>query len=183
EVQAGRGTFTLPPSVDRVKLSLLRLFPDQPAPNPEEMERMLELREVLEETVAGLAAIRAEPEDLRTIEAAVSAMAIEHQDIRQTIDADLQFHLAVARAAHNHFFEIVLDPLTQVYVQQISLTDSFTVGVEHHRQIYEEIRRRNPLGARQAARRLMHLTRRDLRKAFSALRDGGSVCTSSAENR
>jgi DNA-binding FadR family transcriptional regulator len=175
EVQAGRGTFTCAPSVDRVKLSLLRLFPDQPTPKPDEMERMLELREVLEEAVAGLAAVRAEPEDLRAIETALDAMSVDQGDIRQTIEADLRFHLAVARAAHNHFFEMVLDPLTQVYVQQIALTDSFTVGVEHHRRIYQEISRRNPIGARQAARRLIQLTRSDLRKAFTVLRDGRGV--------
>ena len=172
EVQAGRGTFTSTPSVDRVKLSLLRLFPDQPTPNPDEMERLLELREVLEETVAGLAAVRAEAEDLHAIEEALKAMAVEHEDIGQTIEADLQFHLAVTRAAHNRFFEMVLDPVTQVYVQQIALTDSFTIGIEHHRRIYEEISRRNPIGARQAARRLVQLTRSDLRKAFSVLREG-----------
>src|SRR6185295_19952419 len=53
EVRAGRGTITVAPTPARVKASLLRLFRDQPIPSLREMERMLELREVLEETVAG----------------------------------------------------------------------------------------------------------------------------------
>jgi DNA-binding FadR family transcriptional regulator len=59
EVVAGRGTFTLTPSPDRVKASLLRLFKDQPIPSLLEMERLLELRQVLEETAASLQAATA----------------------------------------------------------------------------------------------------------------------------
>src|SRR5688572_30912681 len=64
EVRAGRGTLTKAPSSDRVKESLLRLFRDQPLPTLAEMEYMMELRLVLEESVAGLAAVRATEEDL-----------------------------------------------------------------------------------------------------------------------
>src|ERR1035441_3928206 len=49
EVRAGRGSFTVAPKPDRVKESLMRLFRDQPMPTAEEMERLLELRQVLEE--------------------------------------------------------------------------------------------------------------------------------------
>ena len=51
EVRAGRGTITVAPTPEGVKASLLRLFRDQPIPTLTEMEHMLELREVLEETV------------------------------------------------------------------------------------------------------------------------------------
>src|SRR3954454_13212912 len=105
EVVAGRGTFTRSPSIDGVKVSLQRLFPDQHVPNPDEIERMLELREVLEETVAGLAAVRGEPEDLAAMESALTDMALENRPFGETIEADLRFHLALAKAAHNHFFE------------------------------------------------------------------------------
>ena len=56
EVRAGRRTPTVAPKPDRVKESLLLLFRDQPMPTVEEMESMLELRQVLEETSASLAA-------------------------------------------------------------------------------------------------------------------------------
>src|SRR5215475_11173187 len=55
DVRAGRGTITMAPTPERVKASLFRLFRDQPIPTHSEMERMMELREVLEETVAALA--------------------------------------------------------------------------------------------------------------------------------
>jgi DNA-binding FadR family transcriptional regulator len=169
EVVAGRGTFTCSRSLDRVKISLQRLFPGQNLTNADEIERMLELREVLEETVAGLAAVRGEPQDLAAMESALTDMARHDRPFAETIEADLRFHLALAKTAHNHFFEMVLEPLNQVYLQQIALTDCLTVGVDQHRSIYKEVRKGNPVGARQAMRALMQSTRRDLRKAISVL--------------
>src|SRR5262245_3645641 len=75
EVRAGRGTITVAPHPGRVKESLMRLFRDQPIPTLTEMERMMELREVLEESVAALAAVRATPEDQERISRALDEMA------------------------------------------------------------------------------------------------------------
>ncbi|MCW5980179.1 MAG: FadR family transcriptional regulator [Bryobacteraceae bacterium] len=172
EVRAGRGTLTASPTPERVKASLLRLFRDQPLPTLSDMERMLELREVLEETVATLAAVRATPEDLALIAAALSDMALGKTD-EETIEADFRFHMAVAKAAHNRFFEMVIDPLTQVFLQQIRLTDIFEVGVDLHRQIFEQINRGDPVAARQAVRRLMRNTRADAKKALGILSANG----------
>src|SRR5665647_1598248 len=64
EVRAGRGTRTVAMSPDRVKSSLMRLFTEHPRPTAKELEYLLEIRQVLEETAAGLAAVRALPENL-----------------------------------------------------------------------------------------------------------------------
>ena len=172
EVRAGRGTLTASPTPERVKVSLLRLFRDQPLPTLSDMERMLELREVLEETVAALAAVRATPDDLALIAAALSDMDASKTD-EDTIEADLRFHMAVAKAAHNRFFEMVIDPLTQVFLQQIALTDSYEVGVDLHRQIFDQVSKGDPVAARQAVRRLMRNTRADAKKALGILSANG----------
>lgn len=169
EVRAGRGTMTVAPTPERVKASLMRLFRDQPIPTLTEMERMMELREVLEETVAALAAVRATPEDLEKISAALADMAAIGRTVEETIEADLRFHLAIATAAHNRYFEMVIDPLTQVFIQQIKLSDSYTVGVDLHRHIYEKVAKGDPVGARQAVRRLMQNTRNDIKAALQML--------------
>lgn len=167
EVRAGRGSFTVAPKADRVKKSLMRLFRDQPIPTAEEMERLLELRQVLEETIATLAAVRATEADLAEIEAALRQMKADSLNLDETIAADLRFHRAVMRAAHNRYFEIVLDPLTEVFQQQIKLTNSYDTGWDSHHQIFLEIRARNPIGARQAVRRLMKQTLSDSRRALN----------------
>ena len=167
EVRAGRGTLTIAPKPDRVKESLLRLFRDQPIPTIGETESLLELRQVLEETTASLAAVRASAEDLAEIEASLQAMkAGESDELDHTVAADLRFHRAVMRAAHNRYLEMVLDPLMEVFLQQIKLTVSFSTGWELHHNIYNEIRARNPIGARQAVRRLMKMTLADCRNAL-----------------
>lgn len=169
EVRAGRGTLTVSPKPDRVKESLLWLFRDQPIPTLAEMESMLELRQVLEETSASLAAVRATPENLKEIEEALRGMAEGTKDLSYTIESDLRFHRAVMRAAHNPYLEVVLDPVMSVFLQQIKVTDSFSTGLEMHRHIFEQIRDSNPIGARQAVRRLMKRTLDDSRKALAKL--------------
>jgi GntR family transcriptional repressor for pyruvate dehydrogenase complex len=174
EVRAGSGTYTLAPSIEKVKESLKRLFKDHPFPAQSDAELMLELRGVLEESVAGLAAVRATPEDLETMDAALVEMEAGHDD-EGTAEADLRFHLAVARAAHNPYFEMVIDPLTSVFIQQIRLTNSYTVGVDLHRSVAEEIRNGNPVGARQAVRRLMRNTLEYSRKAIRLMESASGV--------
>jgi GntR family transcriptional repressor for pyruvate dehydrogenase complex len=172
EVSAGRGTFTVSPKPDRVKESLMRLFRDQPVPTMDDMELLLELRQALEETTASLAAVRATEEDLKDIEDALLQMKNDSFDLDENISADLRFHRAVMRAAHNQYFEIVLDPLTEVFQRQIKLTNSYALGWELHRSILVEIRARNPIGARQAVRRLMKRTLSDSRHALDKLSTG-----------
>jgi GntR family transcriptional repressor for pyruvate dehydrogenase complex len=168
EVRAGRGTCTVAPSPEKVKQSLLRLFIDQPIPSVAEMERMLELRAVLEETVAELAAVRATPEDLAAIEAAFDEMG-RAKTLDEIIRTDLLFHVAVARAAHNRYFEMVIEPLTEVFIQQMKLSDPHNVGLELHRDVVAAIRKRSQVGARQAARRLLKQTLQDVRRGLSLL--------------
>lgn len=169
EVRAGRGTLTVAARPDRVKRSLLQLFGDQPIPTLTEMESMLELRQVLEETSASLAAVRATEQDLLEIQAALEEMTSKEADLDTTIEADLRFHRAVVKAAHNAYLEMVLDPIVSVFVQQIKLTNSFHMGVPAHRHIFDEIRAHNPVGARQAVRRLMKQTLEDSRSALKNL--------------
>jgi DNA-binding FadR family transcriptional regulator len=171
EVRAGRGTITLEPTPERVKASLLRLFRDQPIPTLTEMERMMELREVLEEAVAALAAVRATPEDLERISAALNDMASTGRTVEETIEADLRFHAAVAAAAHNRYFEMVTEPLLHVLVQQIKLTDSYEVGVNMHRAVYEKVAKGDPVAARQAVRRLMLCTRNHVKATLNMVRE------------
>lgn len=176
EVRAGRGTCTVSPSPGKVKDSLLRLFRDQPLPAAEEMERLLELRGVLEETAAGLAAVRASNEELETMATALRDMgAASVED--DMVAADLRFHAALWGAARNRYFEIVLEPLMQVFTQQVKLTNSYSLGIPLHQDVFEAIRKRNPVAARQAVRRMMKATLEDTRNALQSL---GTVDATSA---
>jgi GntR family galactonate operon transcriptional repressor len=169
EVRAGRGTLTLAAKPDLVRESLLRVFRDQPIPTLEEMESMLELRQVLEEMSASLAAVRATDEDLGGIQRALAGMQ-DGGSLEDTIAADVEFHRAVLRAAHNRYLEMVLDPVMSVFLQQIKLTNTAFTGIELHHDIFEQIRARNPVAARQAVRRLMKSTLQDSRRVLHHVR-------------
>jgi GntR family transcriptional repressor for pyruvate dehydrogenase complex len=82
------------------------------------------------------------------------------------IVSDLRFHRGLARAVHNRYFEMLLDPLMEVLSQQIKLTNAFNLGLESHRAVLKQVRARNPVGARQAMRRLIKQTLADCRKAL-----------------
>ncbi len=163
EVRAGRGTLTVAPNPKRVKTSLLQLFCDQPMLTIQEMEQLLELCKVLEETSAGLAAVRATADDLNEIEAALAEMRNSGAALEQAMFANLRFHRSIMRASHNPFIEMVLDPLREGFLQSIKITSIFNTGWEAHRNIFVEIQAHNPLGARQAVRRLMNMTSKRIR--------------------
>ena len=169
KVRAGRGTLTVAPTPERVKSALLRLFRDQPIPTLTEMEHMIELREVLEETVAGLAAVRANEKDLQQISNALSDMAATGRSAEEPSQPISNSPFRCRSLPLTAFFEMVLEPLTHVFVQQIKLTDSYTVGVDLHRSVYEKIAKGDPIGARQAVRRLMQSTRNHVKTALKML--------------
>jgi len=164
EVRAGRGTLTVAAKPDRVRHMLLQWFGNSPIPTMDEMERLMEVRQVLEETAASLAAVRADDDDLAELAAALDEMAEGRLAPNRTVNGDLRFHKGITRATHNRYFETLLDPLIEVVLQQIKLTDSFRPGVELHRAIFAAIRSRNPVGARQAVRRLMREALLDCRR-------------------
>jgi len=107
-------------------------------------------------------------ETLAAIDFAVEdeGMAEEDGGLQSLIDADLRFHRAVLKAAHNPYLEMVLDPVMSTFLQQIKLSNSFNPGLDMHRHIFIEIRERNSVGARQAVRRLMKSTLEDSRRAL-----------------
>lgn len=164
EVRAGRGTVTRSPTPDRVHSALLRLFRGRDVPDIDSMERLMEVRQVLEEAVATLAAVRATPDDLRRIKRALDRM----QRMPEDGSSDLEFHLAIAAAAHNPYFQMVVEPLTGVFLELISVTNLSSVGLEEHRAVFEAIGSRNAIAARQAVRRLMKLTSADLRRVLKS---------------
>src|SRR5271165_6862402 len=174
EVQAGRGTTVITPSSERVTSSLLRLLRGNGLPKIEEMEQLLEIREALEESAAALACARANADDISRIGAALHGMRTARGPM-EVYAADLRFHVSITHAAGNRFFEMVLEPLTEVFLKQIQLTDSVNIGIKEHARIFDAIRRRDPVEARVAVRSLLKATRLDVRRALLVPRKNRSA--------
>ena len=62
---------------------------------------LLEARKVVETEIAGLAAEKASSEDIKEIEEALNRMKNSLSDIPRAMEFDRQFHVAIAKAAHN----------------------------------------------------------------------------------
>jgi GntR family transcriptional regulator, transcriptional repressor for pyruvate dehydrogenase complex len=120
---------------------------------------VFELRAILEIQAAGLAAERRGPSDLEALSAAFERMTREMEGEEGGVDADLDFHRAVARATGNSQIATVVTFLTEHIRETILATrarpGSFVgkiieVTVAEHAAIYESIVSGSAVAARDA---------------------------------
>jgi GntR family transcriptional repressor for pyruvate dehydrogenase complex len=107
---------------------------------------------LLEADIAALAAERATNEELRLIEEAVEGFRI-HIDIpAAALEADMRFHLAVARAAHNDVLRNAVQLLRNLMkhwlLLKLQLPRAATMVLEQHEAICAAIRYRDAVLAR-----------------------------------
>lgn len=122
---------------------------------------LIELREALEPHMAALAAERATPEDLQSMQTAIDDLKEEVSQGQKLSSADERLHLAIARATHNATFLRLTEPVMAMLSEfrersQKSPGRRPQVFGEHER-IYLSIRDRNPSAAKAAMKR--HLSR------------------------
>lgn len=126
-----------------------------------------EVRRGLDVVAAGLAASRRTQADLDALESAITARsaAAAVQDEDAFVEADIAFHGAVVRAAHNP----VLDELYQSFVK--ALTDAIRGGQcmavsasgldPHHDRLLQALRRQDAAAATSSTNDLLNMTSRD----------------------
>ncbi len=157
----GIGAFVLenpPPPAFRIATDNMQLI--------EEVISGLELRLGIELEAAALGAQRRTEADLGAMEAACAAMDRAIETGEGNIEADLDFHRAIARSTQNsNFLNIfnylgkVLIPRTRVPTHRlgsVTLADYLRRINAEHRQILVAIQAKDPDGARAAMR--MHLS-------------------------
>lgn len=125
-------------------------------PDAHKISELIETRLMLESQTAMLAAERAERGDLEEIAGSLQAMEAGRGDYAVYLEADLRFHLAVARASQNSILLSLLGSIRthlQSWVQQ-ALTQGSQARAEasiaEHHKILQAITRRRPLAARRA---------------------------------
>lgn len=131
---------------------------------------VIELRLILEPSLARLASLRASPFEIARIADAAST-----QDHTRSGEVDLAFHMAIASAARNHLAGEFYKMLRQVGVDarvQVAHTEPATcpkrIGQRdsEHRQIADAISRRDPDAAEAAMRsHLMAVQKRIMERA------------------
>ena len=111
---------------------------------------------MLEPEIARLAATRIEEQLLTTMREAVAMMDRSLHDPDAYIEADLDFHLALAEAAANPLILSLLDSIVGLLREQRMKIFQVEGGPErgqfHHKRILAAIERRDPEAARELMR-------------------------------
>jgi GntR family transcriptional repressor for pyruvate dehydrogenase complex len=161
-VERGRGTIVREarqgPVVDSLRLLLRRqeyLF-----------GHLLEVRQTLEAEIACLAAKRRTAANLRAIRRVLEVTREKPGEPEGYMDADVEFHAEIARAAQNPVFLILLEPLSELLrgsrVATFSGPEIVQLRAAQHEEIYDCIRRNDGEGARNAMRRHLGDAQNDL---------------------
>ena len=167
EAYPGRGTFITDGSSYTIRQSLDRMMRS----GHEGFTSLAEVREILEPEIAALATTRAGEEDIAAMREQVAAMDAAKGEPEAYIEADLDFHLALAEAADNAIILSLIDSIVGLLREQrmgiFQVDGGPERGQYHHKRILEAIEHRDPVGAREAMKAHLKQIREDSRRAPS----------------
>lgn len=152
EIRPGEGTFVRKVSVE----ALIEPLAVMVSSHREAIGELFEARRLLEPAIAGLAAQRATAEDIEEMERILEEQAKEIAAGRTGLPQDVQFHAAIASAAHNRaitrIVHAIMDLLTQSREESLNRPGRAERSHQDHRRVLEAIRRRDEAGAAAAMR-------------------------------
>lgn len=173
ETRHGIGTFVLePPS------PAFPAFDFQTAASLAEVLAVMEFRMSIETEAAGLAAQRRLDEHLAAMRQALADFRRQVEQGEKAVDADFQFHLQIALATRNRYFEDFFRQLGTATIPRNRLDTArlaarsgsdylLRANVEHER-IYDAIERGDPDSARKHMHRHLSGSQERLRRAYQA---------------
>jgi DNA-binding FadR family transcriptional regulator len=117
--------------------------------------QVYEARAVIEIALTEMAAERATAEDIEQIWDAMERMEASVDNTDAFVEADLAFHLAVARAGKNElleqFYHLSRKLIVEVIHEMVNLPSVKEGSIPYQRAIIDAIEQGDPIGARQAA--------------------------------
>ena len=162
EAYSGRGTFITNGTSQAVTQSINLMMKFDQA---EGSENLAQVRQILEPEIAALAATRIQEPQLALMREAFSTMNSALKDPDAYIEADLDFHLALAEAAENPLILSLLDSIVGLLREQRLKIFFHESGPErgqyHHARILEAIEKRDPDASRAAMRDHLRQVRED----------------------
>src|ERR1700684_3132619 len=169
EAYSGRGTFITDGTSQAARQSFDLMVK---VGQQEGSAHLAELRLVLEPGIAALGAVRAKEEDVATMREAVVVMDRAQKDPDVYIEADLDFHLALAEAAANPLILSLIDSIVGLLREQRMRIFNVDGGPErgqlHHKRILEAVREHDAEKARTCMRAHLKQVKEDSQAAGSA---------------
>jgi GntR family transcriptional repressor for pyruvate dehydrogenase complex len=164
EVRHGVGLFARDSTAQSLSDALARLLRRKRV-GP---ETLLEARQLLEVEIAGLAAERATAADLAALEDALGRLGKLDVPLEQQIAADGEFHLALARAAHNPLYLAVSEAVRRPVLESMRATYTVDGGParrqREHAAIFRAVRNGRPAAARAAMVLMLETTAEAIRR-------------------
>jgi GntR family transcriptional repressor for pyruvate dehydrogenase complex len=164
EAYSGRGTFITNGTSEAVTQSINLMMKIDRADGS---GSLAEVRQILEPEIAALAATRIQEPQLALMREAFSVMNQALRDPDAYIEADLDFHLALAEAAGNPLILSLLDSIVGLLREQrikIFFQEGGPErGQHHHARILAAIEKRDPEASRAAMRDHLEQVREDSR--------------------
>jgi len=168
EVNPGRGTFISNDTTQALRHSLGLVIK---IGQSEGLGDLVEVREILEPEIAALAALRATEEHIATMKSAVAVMDQSLNDSEAFIEADLDFHLALAEATGNALILTLIDSIVDLLREQririFQVEGGAARGQYHHKTILAAVVRRDAEAASNAMREHLQQVRRDSEASFT----------------
>ncbi len=164
EILAGRGTFITNGATDKIRNSLgllMKFGATNGAAN------LVEVRGILEPEIAAIAATRITDEYIIAMQDAVNIMeaATASNNSDAFVEADLDFHLALAEATQNPIIPALMDSVIDLLREQRKRTGNVSGGLArgqyHHKIILDAVIKRDPDAARQAMQDHLQQVRED----------------------
>lgn len=166
EAYSGRGTFITDGTSQAIRQSLDLMIK---IGQGESLQHLAELRAILEPEIAALAAVRTEEQLLVTMREAVATMERSLRDPDAYIEADLDFHLALAEAAANPLILSLIDSIVGLLREQRLRIFNVEGGPErgqyHHKRILAAVEAGDADKARSAMRAHLEQIRSDSPRA------------------
>jgi DNA-binding FadR family transcriptional regulator len=146
-------------------------------PTDDFIDKLVEMREVIEPAAAAAAARRRTDAQLAEIQSAYEAM-----DAAQTLDAwaeaDLRFHEAVLQATGNELlsslFAVIDTALGTFFVLSARNATDFRYSLPHHQKVLEAIRRKQPKVAHAAVQAMIRDSLANVRRSRGKTRKAGA---------
>jgi GntR family transcriptional repressor for pyruvate dehydrogenase complex len=162
EAYSGRGTFITDGTTHAARQSfdlMVKIGQQEGSPH------LAELRLILEPGIAALATLRVKDEDVAAMREAVAVMDRSQKDPEAYIEADLDFHLALAEAAANPLILSLIDSIVGLLREQrikiFNVEGGPQRGQVHHKRILEAVEQRDPEAARGAMAAHLEQVRQD----------------------
>ncbi|KJV36192.1 transcriptional regulator [Luteibacter yeojuensis] len=136
-------------------------------PTSDFVEKLVEMRELIEPGAAAAAARRRTTEQLAALKVAYEAMAAA-EDLDAWAEADLAFHETMLLATNNELmvslFTVIETALGQYFLLSARNSADFKAALPQHFEVFDAIRRKQPTAARDAMLSMVQTSRRNIRR-------------------